>query len=186
MFADEPSRRLARSLSLILLASSLVGFPPVSKPPAPTTVRPTVRQVAYTVKPPQPIVETARVEAITAPVPTPTPIAVVRSVPITGNKYTWMTLAGIAPTDYAHVDYIISNESGWNPCSYNPHQSDCSKTAAQVGNHACGLGQQLPCGKWIHTWNDPVGGLIDASAYALARYGSWANAEYFWRIHHYW
>jgi hypothetical protein len=93
---------------------------------------------------------------------------------VTGDKFDWMRAAGIPQADWNYVDFIIGHESGWNPNAVNPSSG------------ACGLGQQLPCGKWPHQWDDPVGALIDAHAYAMSRYGSWAAAYQFWVGHGHW
>lgn len=76
--------------------------------------------------------------------------------------HSWMTQAGILDQASAYV--LIMRESGCNPNAVNRYSG------------ACGIGQQLPCGKWVHTWNDPVGGMIDMQNYVIGRYGSWANA----------
>jgi len=93
-----------------------------------------------------------------------------------------MTAAGIDPSNFGYVDFIVQRESGWNPCSFNPGQSDCGLTAEQIGNHACGLGQQLPCGKWPGAWNDPVAALAAMNSY-VSRYGGWAGAYSYWLAH---
>jgi hypothetical protein len=85
-----------------------------------------------------------------------------------------MTAAGIAASDFTYVDFIVSKESGWRAGAVNPNGG------------ACGLLQQLPCGKWAHQWDDPVGALIDGNSYALSRYGSWAAAYAFWTANHWW
>lgn len=91
---------------------------------------------------------------------------------ITGDKNTWLVSAGIPSSDWSNVDFIITRESGWNP------------NAVNASSGACGLGQQLPCGKWPHTWNEPVGALKDAYNYMLGRYGSTAAAVSFWQANH--
>lgn len=88
---------------------------------------------------------------------------------LTIDKIALMTEAGISPSDFDYVDYIITHESGWNPNARN--------------GSACGLAQQKPCGKWTHQWNDPVGALIDGNDYVKSRYGSWANAVSWWKCH---
>lgn len=93
---------------------------------------------------------------------------------VSGSHEDWMAAAGIAPSDYSYVNYIVSHESGWNP------------NAVNKSSGACGLGQQLPCGKWAGAWNDPVAALVAMQGYAIARYGSWANAYSFWIANHYW
>ncbi len=86
-----------------------------------------------------------------------------------GNCADWMAAAGI--TETANAMFIIMRESGCNPNARNPNGG------------ACGIGQQLPCGKWAHQWNDPVGGMIDMQNYVYGRYGSWANAVAYWQSH---
>jgi len=90
---------------------------------------------------------------------TPKPVT---SVQPTGSCHDWMKQAGI--TDIANAYPLIMAESGCNP------------NAVNSSSGACGIGQQLPCGKWPHQWNDPVGGMIDMQAYVFGTYGSWANA----------
>ena len=82
-----------------------------------------------------------------------------------GGCQDWMNQAGI--TDTANAYELIMRESGCNP------------NAVNKSSGACGIGQQLPCGKWSHTWNEPVGAMIDMQGYVMARYGSWANAVAF-------
>ena len=97
-----------------------------------------------------------------APKVVSSPILTVNS----GTHEDWMREAGIPEQDWGYVNKIVIMESGWNPNVRNREG-------------ACGLLQQLPCSKWAHQWNDPVGALIDGNDYVLARYGSWANAYYF-------
>lgn len=85
-----------------------------------------------------------------------------------GSCADWMAQAGI--TDPGIAILIIQRESGCRPDAQNP-------------SGACGIGQQLPCGKWPHAWNDPVGGMIDMQNYVMGRYGSWANAWAYWQAH---
>lgn len=110
--------------------------------------------------------EEARVIAST-PVAAPTP-----SPSLGGSKEAWMTAAGIDPSLWGYVDNIVSRESGWNPNAVN-------RTSG-----SCGLGQQLPCGKWAGAWNDPVAALVAMTGYVNARYGGWAGAVGFWNSHH--
>lgn len=81
-----------------------------------------------------------------------------------GGREDWIAAADIPKDQWQGVIELISRESSWNPNAVNPSSG------------ACGLGQQLPCGKWSHKWNDPVGGLIDAHNYVMGRYGSWYAA----------
>jgi len=87
-----------------------------------------------------------------------------------GSHADWMAAAGIDPGNYGYVDFIVSHESGWNPNAVNRNGG------------ACGLGQQLPCGKWPGAWNDPIAALRAMNVY-VNNYGGWAGAYNFWRSH---
>lgn len=91
-----------------------------------------------------------------------------KPVQVTGNKQSWLKASGIPQDQWAYVDSIVGRESGWNPNAVNPSSG------------ACGLGQQLPCGKWAGKWNDPVSALKAMNGYVLGRYSSWAGAVAFW------
>lgn len=108
--------------------------------------------------------EAARVAAQEAAQAIVAPQAPIITTPAPNNAqcYAWMAQAGIVDTGNAYNVFMF--ESGCNPNAVNHNGG------------ACGIGQQLPCGKWAHLWSDPVGGMIDAQAYVFARYGSWANA----------
>ena len=93
-------------------------------------------------------------------------------VAVSGTKADWMRAAGIPEAHWGYVDSIVSRESGWNPNSVNKSSG------------ACGLGQQLPCGKWPGAWNDPVAALRAMTGYVNARYGGWGGAVAFWNAHH--
>lgn len=87
---------------------------------------------------------------------------------VTGNKASWLRASGIPESDWWAVDSIVSRESGWNP------------NAVNKSSGACGLGQQLPCGKWAGAWNDPVAALKAQHGYVKARYGGYPQAVAFW------
>lgn len=89
-----------------------------------------------------------------------------------GNKDTWLAQSGIPRDQWASVDFIVSRESGWNPDAVNPSSG------------ACGLGQQLPCGKWAGAWNDPVAALKAQYQYVTERYGGYNQAVAFWQANH--
>lgn len=91
---------------------------------------------------------------------------------VTGSKADWLAASGIPQSDWAYVDSIVQRESGWNP------------NAVNKGSGACGLGQQLPCGKWAGAWNDPVAALQAQYEYVKGRYGSYAGAVGFWNTNH--
>ena len=90
------------------------------------------------------------------------------AVQVTGDKHSWLAASGIPESEWQYVDFIVSRESGWNPNAVNPSSG------------ACGLGQQLPCGKWPGAWNDPVAALKAQYGYVRARYGGYAGAYSFW------
>lgn len=97
-----------------------------------------------------------------------------------GNKEQWMTAAGIPADQWWAVDYIVSRESGWNPCAYNPGRSDCNAQPTT----ACGLAQALPCSKLGPNWTDPVHALKWQYNYVTQRYGGYPQAVDFWKINH--
>ncbi len=90
---------------------------------------------------------------------------------VSGSKAQIMAAAGISPSDYGYVDYIISRESRWN--------------AGAMNSSGCwGLGQACPgsklaiaCPNWQ---NDPVCQISWFSGYANGRYGSWGGAYQAW------
>lgn len=94
------------------------------------------------------------------------------AVQVTGDKHSWLAASGIPEAHWGYVDSIVSRESSWNPNAINKSSG------------ACGLGQQLPCGKWAGQWNNPIHALRAMNQYVLARYGSWQNAVGFWDKNH--
>lgn len=99
------------------------------------------------------------------------------------TKEQWMTKAGIPKSDWWAVDYIVTRESGWNPCAYYPGKSDCNANLAGK-NVACGLVQTLPCGKAGKNWTDPVAALKWQKQYVNNRYGGYSQAVSFWKANH--
>ena len=83
---------------------------------------------------------------------------------VSGSKADWLAASGIPESEWGHADYLVNKESSWNP------------NAVNASSGACGLGQQLPCGKWSGAWNDPVAALSNMHGYVLSRYGSWSAA----------
>lgn len=100
--------------------------------------------------------------------------AVAGSMTFTGDKATWMSAAGIAPSDWGYVDYIISHESGWRPDARN-----------SIG--CLGLAQACPGQKILNVCPtlDPVCQLQWASSYAN-RYGGWAGSYSEWVSKRWW
>lgn len=116
------------------------------------------------------LVETAEATPV-QPAASPTP---------SGNPQAWMSAAGIPESQWWAVDFIVSRESGWDPCAYNPGLSDCSATPSS----ACGLAQSLPCGKVNGHWTDPVANLVWQYQYVRDRYGGYPQAVEFWKSNH--
>ena len=101
---------------------------------------------------------------------------------ITGDKASWLAASGIPESDWWAVDSIVSRESGWKPCAYNPGRNDCNANPTS----ACGLAQALPCGKQAKYghWTDPVANLKWQHEYVTARYGGYPQAVAFWNSNH--
>ncbi len=101
------------------------------------------------------------------------------AVAVAGSHADWMRAAGIAESEFGYVDYIISHESGWGVTKYN-----------YSGSGAYGIGQALPASKMAPYGADymtnPVTQLRWATAYAYARFGSWAGAYNHWIAVHSW
>lgn len=91
-----------------------------------------------------------------------------------GSHQDWLRAAGIAESEWASVDYIVSRESGWNP------------NAVNRSSGAEGLVQALPYSKTGCAHGDPICQLRWASVYAQSRYGGWSGAYTFWVANHWW
>lgn len=100
-----------------------------------------------------------------------------KPVDMTVDKSSWMSAAGINPSDYYYVDFIIGHESGW-------------RTGAVNGDGCYGLGQACPGSKLVNacpSWqSDPVCQLEFFSNYANSRYGSWYLAYLAWSRQGWW
>jgi hypothetical protein len=119
---------------------------------------------------PQPVEIGITTDVVSTPTPTPIPPA----RPISGSWQDWFRAAGVLESDWTAAYAIMMKESGGRPNAIN------------ASSGACGLFQQLPCGKWAHPWNDPVGAVIDASSYARSRYGGWKQAWSAWSRQGWW
>lgn len=118
---------------------------------------------------------TTTIAPTTAATPPPPP------PPPSGGKVDWMNQAGIVQEDQGYVDYIVTDESEWNPGAVSP-------------NRCIGLGQNCPdendnywlddaCPNWRE---DPVCQLRRFGEYAVGRYGSWHEAYEFKRRKGWW
>ncbi len=99
-----------------------------------------------------------------------------------------MALAGISPSDYYYVDFIISRESRWCPTRAEGIYGTCPPYAgfvAETGGY--GLCQSTPGNKMASAGADwatnPITQLKWCSGYALSRYGGWYEAYTIWRKH---
>jgi uncharacterized protein YabE (DUF348 family) len=81
-----------------------------------------------------------------------------------GTKTDWLTASSIPQESWGAADFIVSQESGWNPNAVNPSSG------------ACGLAQALPCSKVPGNPYDPVNSLNWMNGYVLGRYGTWEEA----------
>ncbi len=86
-----------------------------------------------------------------------------------GSCDDWIAGAGI--NDLANAKELIRRESGCNPYAVNPSSG------------ACGVAQELPCGKSGCSLGDGACQVRWMNAYVIERYGSWASAVNFHSLH---
>lgn len=79
-----------------------------------------------------------------------------------GSCAEWISAAGIG--DVANANELIRRESGCNP------------NAVNSSSGACGIAQELPCGKSGCGLGNGACQVRWMNQYVIARYGSWANA----------
>lgn len=91
-----------------------------------------------------------------------------------GSHQDWMAAAGISPSDYGYVNFIISKESSWRTTASNGRYFGLYQTSLKS------LASQCP--NWQ---NDPVCQLRAASKY-MQRYGTWKKAYDFWHDKKWW
>jgi hypothetical protein len=84
------------------------------------------------------------------------------------QKREWLISSGIAEADWPSVDYIVSQESGWNPTAQNP-----SSTAFGLAQFLDATWGGVGCVKT----SEPVQQLKCADLYVKQRYGGWKGAE---------
>lgn len=87
-----------------------------------------------------------------------------------GSCEQWMAQAGV--NDLASARELIRRESGCNP------------NAVNRSSGACGIAQELPCGKSGCGLGNPVCQIKWMQNYVNARYGGWANAIVWHNAHH--
>ena len=86
----------------------------------------------------------------------------VTAVALSGTCDEWIAMAGI--TDIANAKELIRRESNCNPNAVNPSSG------------ACGVAQELPCGKSGCRLGDGACQVAWMKRYVTSRYGSFANA----------
>ena len=91
--------------------------------------------------------------------------AQVRVVAVNGSCSDWLAQAGVS--DIANAMELIRRESGCNP------------NAVNKSSGACGVAQELPCGKSGCSLGDGACQVAWMKRYVEARYGSWAGAIQF-------
>ena len=99
-----------------------------------------------------------------------------------------MALAGIPPSDYSYVNYIVSHESGWCPTKWQGEYGYCPAGFSQVYSNSAfvgyGLCQSTPPDKMSSfgsDWQtDPITQLEWCNWYANSRYGGWYGAYIHW------
>jgi len=92
-------------------------------------------------------------------------------VAVSGNCSTWLAQAGVS--DIQNAMWLITKESGCDPNVVNPSSG------------ACGIGQELPCGKSGCSLGDGACQVRWMQSYVFGRYGSWAAAVAFHQAHNY-
>jgi resuscitation-promoting factor RpfB len=111
---------------------------------------------------------------------------------LSDQKNQLMAAAGIAESDYAYVDYIVTRESGWCPTKLQGHPGACPGIAPDVvpSNLGYGMCQATPGSKMSSAGDDwrtnPITQLRWCSSYAKSRYGSWGAAYNHWLTAHNW
>ncbi len=115
-----------------------------------------------------------------------------KAVQIPADKQAVMASAGIAASDYAYVDFIVSHESGWCPTKLQGQVGYCPPYAPETipSGIGYGLGQATPGSKMAPYGADwktsAVTQLKWAISYTNGRYGSWGAAYNYWQSHHNW
>ena len=84
------------------------------------------------------------------------------AVAANGTCADWLAAAGV--TDVANAQELIRRESGCNPHAVNPSSG------------ACGVAQELPCGKSGCSLGDGACQIAWMQRYVNSRYGGWAGA----------
>ena len=101
-----------------------------------------------------------------------------------------MALAGISPSDYNYVNYIVSHESGWCPTKAQGEHYCPAIPDNQFTEGGYGLCQATPGSKMSSAGADwatnPITQLDWCNSYAVSKYGGWAGAYNYWINHDNW
>lgn len=101
-----------------------------------------------------------------------------------------MALAGIPPSDYNYVNYIVSHESGWCPTKAQGEHSCPVVPDDQFTDGGYGLCQATPGSKMSTYGSDwatnPITQLQWCNGYANSKYGGWAGAYQHWLDDSWW
>lgn len=92
-----------------------------------------------------------------------------RAVAVNGTCADWIAAAGIQ--DVSNALELIGRESGCNPNAMNSSSG------------ACGVAQELPCGKSGCSLGDGACQVRWMNGYVIGRYGSWSAAVAFHNAH---
>jgi uncharacterized protein YabE (DUF348 family) len=122
--------------------------------------------------------------------PVPEIIARGATIDINGDKSAIMAAAGIASSDYAYVNFIVSHESGWCATKAQGEHYCPAVPDNQFTSNGYGLCQSTPGSKMATAGADwatnPITQLHWCSGYAQRAYGSWGNAYNHWLSTHNW
>lgn len=155
-------KQYLKCLIFAALAALIVSLPAGARAKAQETIKNTSNLKVSNSKPlPTPVSDNTVVSA-PAPDPAPTIAPIVPPVP-TGHEQL-LTAAGVPSDQQNAADKIITMESSWNPTEIEPTTG------------ACGLAQELPCGKSGCAQTDTLCTLEWANTYVTNRYGSWQAA----------
>lgn len=166
----------------------LVGQPHPVADKEPITHLPKVTQTASALAPVDKPSQT-----IIAPEPVKPPEPVAPKVPTTKEEI--MEAAGIAQSDWAAVDFIISRESGWCAMKWENELGACPtenshKYAEDNAGRGYGLCQSTPANKMASAGDDwrtnPVTQLKWCNSHAVGSHGSWWKAQGHWVAKRWW
>lgn len=169
-FAMEPPKQQV-SYNDQISSEQPAEITPVAAPEAPQIVV----EPEPTVAPPA-----AQTQAVEPPAP---------SAPASHEEI--MAAAGIAPSDYGFVEFILAHESGWCATKWQGEIGGCpAYHGVPDGPVGYGLCQSTPAIKMASAgagWeSDPVVQLRWCANHAELSHGGWANSYQYWLVHSNW